>query len=1706
MSSLRVALIVCCWMVSLVHSGFNPPDAGVASPFQGLGDLSQEFNEELEPSSDLETSASEQIHSVKELFRRRRKPITSKNDTAVNILLDKIKRTKKRHKFDPETLADVLLKRQRAVHKSRKNLFKPKPPGIAYLPKKGILFKKKEQVQKVLNETTTKSPDASFPYTFSSFPDVNVSSSTPNPIQETPSKSVEVSTSSSPSDVVDLTTEASNLSISTQSDLDFEPSPTMGAVDTFQPSTLDTITKSIAPVTPTLTIVTPTSVEPIEELAIEDLEVQPSNQNRVQGPSTTYVAPPLDGDNFTTQIPIESSSEDTTLALDVENEVSLEDPDTTEQVPIESPPVEPSSSSTYPTEEVPVSNDAEYFDLEKVITDSGGKLQETPKIRRKVSDAPPPVIQGQFLSFPPDHGYNDYKDPEEPSPEEEDPFLATQGYIDLQKIPEQSDLEQSTAPSLKTPEEVISTATININDPIKVPTTPGDIWGSSLDDQIIKAIEEVLHIDVPVDSKQLYRDSSPRFTRTNYGSNQIRGQDRNDNNLEKHAYGFEYSVFDENSGLTHSRQESGDENGVVTGSYEVLEPDCTIRRVTYRADEVHGFDVLNIERIPCNEQQRKNLEQTGSGQKFKKTTKNGNGQRIQSFQATYGGPPTKSRRKTVRKRPRKNRNQGFPSPSRRPQSRLPNSVDNGIKHNQLFDNGDPNSNQQSLKQYGVSTDFGKAFQGRNENPIAPNSAYGVILPNESTRGLGQFSQVQSNDPSNSIKGGSRKNTVQSSYQSHNGDSYETPGNGFGTPQGQPPLHGYEVNSAQSQPTFGIQSSKGHDVQGEAPSQGYGILQEHSHPQQPLAGYGVSNDANDQPFLDNQHVVEGSINNHEDLENPHHQSAQNHQHFQQNGLGLDANQSPREEIASSYGVSHEGPISTNNKEPHHFQENVISTTPATSFGVPRGESAHGENSHKPVSDYDIPQEEPVSGYGVPQDGPIPGYDIPQEEPVSGYGVPQEEPVSGYGIPQEEPVSGYDTPQNKPTSGFGSPQELTPAGYDVPQEEPVSSYGVPQDGPIPGYGVPQEEPVSGYGIPQEEPVSGYGIPKEEPVSGFDIPQEKPISGYGHPQERPVSGNGIPQQEPVISYGVPQQELVSGYGIPQQEPVSSYGVPKQEPVSSYDIPQENPTQNTGFHQNKPNTTPNDQNNPRSQLTPNHGGSKGNIGPNQPHAHQEPVSSYGILKQDSISNHGAIQQPEQSYGVPLDTPIELPSTNYGVPQGVPLNTQFGVFMDDQRQSHSGSSYEPDDNDDDVPPPTAYGVPSGQIIDSQETPLFSHASTGFFQSVEDSVTPPPVSFGISNETPLDTYSPSDVDPQLDYDDIGNIPLYSFPSSNNGNSLGSFQPFDLGQANIGSAQSLPQPNPTYSTESVPHEFQHPVTLSPTQINSNSFGGFPSTSLPSYEPPQRPPRPVKPSQKPRPQSFVPDSRPPAPRVETSGDSYDPFAFQQGLKDSKAKRKIKPENLGAEDQSLEPSNEAPVRVSPDQDFGRIPKSLPSNIERRNMLMNIILRPGGGDKSKALPRPRVDVRSEGPNVIIVSMTFPEEDDIKGLRAFTPTSRADLEQLVNIDQIIPVQTETIRELSHDGELQDLNVVADFDYNSNTDGGRRIKKEILPVLREPPGFKPPKMEVVVSNSDSVKYVKSRPAGPQPVVIPPPPPPNPPRRKRRPRFHNKPKKWSFFPF
>lgn len=57
------------------------------------------------------------------------------------------------------------------------------------------------------------------------------------------------------------------------------------------------------------------------------------------------------------------------------------------------------------------------------------------------------------------------------------------------------------------------------------------------------------------------------------------------------AYTFSYGVADPSTGDQKDASETL-ENGVVHGSYSLVEPDGHLRRVTYTADKVNGFNAV----------------------------------------------------------------------------------------------------------------------------------------------------------------------------------------------------------------------------------------------------------------------------------------------------------------------------------------------------------------------------------------------------------------------------------------------------------------------------------------------------------------------------------------------------------------------------------------------------------------------------------------------------------------------------------------------------------------------------------------------------------------------------------------------------------------------------------------------------------------------------------------------------------------------------------------------------------------------------------------------------------------------------------------------------------------------------------------------------------------------------------------------------------
>ena len=266
----------------------------------------------------------------------------------------------------------------------------------------------------------------------------------------------------------------------------------------------------------------------------------------------------------------------------------------------------------------------------------------------------------------------------------------------------------------------------------------------------------------------------------------------------------------------------------------------------------------------------------------------------------------------------------------------------------------------------------------------------------------------------------------------------------------------------------------------------------------------------------------------------------------------------------------------------------------------------------------------------------------------------------------------------------------------------------------------------------------------------------------------------------------------------------------------------------------------------------------------------------------------------------------------------------------------------------------------------------------------------------------------------------------------------------------------------PQTLQEPISVKPTHLNPETLFGFTVPSQPQEQPPQpfssapplssppsRPPRPPKPfvgsgGLPERAGSGQPRTRPPkkVKRPKKTSPSrasklspkpkayYDPFSFQQsgegkvrkGRQDASATADDGfPDDLSVSQQRRVPSVTVGRHISDSFGGGGIgrfsnviddsrpppPPVLHENRQRldhngqpikRNMLMNIILRPGGGNKKKALPRPKVDVKAEGANVIVIKMTFPDNENIQGLRAFTPTDPRELNQFADLDDLVPV------------------------------------------------------------------------------------------------------------
>ena len=89
-----------------------------------------------------------------------------------------------------------------------------------------------------------------------------------------------------------------------------------------------------------------------------------------------------------------------------------------------------------------------------------------------------------------------------------------------------------------------------------------------------------------------------------------------------------------------------------------------------------------------------------------------------------------------------------------------------------------------------------------------------------------------------------------------------------------------------------------------------------------------------------------------------------------------------------------------------------------------------------------------------------------------------------------------------------------------------------------------------------------------------------------------------------------------------------------------------------------------------------------------------------------------------------------------------------------------------------------------------------------------------------------------------------------------------------------------------------------------------------------------------------------------------------------------------------------------------------------------------------PKVDVKADGPNVIIIRMTFPDNENIQGLRAFTPTQEETVDQFSAINDILPPNTSV--------ERISANQQSSVNNNALSRNEKLIRRDPVPIAPKP--------------------------------------------------------------
>ena len=610
--------------------------------------------------------------------------------------------------------------------------------------------------------------------------------------------------------------------------------------------------------------------------------------------------------------------------------------------------------------------------------------------------------------------------------------------------------------------------------------------------------------------------------------------------------------------------------------------------------------------------------------------------------------------------------------------------------------------------------------------------------------------------------------------------------------------------------------------------------------------------------------------------------------------------------------------------------------------------------------------PAEDYGAPLANPVTNYVRPTAtlaDSATNFETTAVAPSKEYGVPLADPISHYEAPAVAPGEDYGAPaaDPLTTYEEENPSVAPGDSYGAPLGDPLSTYEAAQ---------PSLQPLDTYGAPAAELITSFEF-EDSLVSPSSQLNVVPLPPNGIKINSPVRSQFTQSTDFKTKVlDSDNYDPFSFQAIRTEEifndnsghvPTNKSLLSKDNDNKSSPGGQNdSPEAT---RNNKANKLTSgvlqgtfiNHPGEKQPLG-------------FKSVQDGSVDNNDVFNQPAVSaatgFAAKLTTTRRPPvaKTTKSTPRRPTVASFQQQFNQPIRTTRPFTSF---NNQQQLKQPEKLEIGFKPIKELS-------SSSGIFFSTPSSV------FATS-----DDFATPRSSQQLRSKDSEEIS----PGFLKGRTKG--QPFRANQ--IVTTTVRPKTKQAEKSGQIASSSQQTLVTNVTPQTSRARGtSRQQTPRPGGEKSAR----TQPDQSALTQlrQQLTELKQTGPTLVNRGSVNSPQIPQIG---QAGKNDLQENNSVQKFQRLQASKKLNAEERNIAGDSKV-KKVENAMMRRNMLMNIILRPGGGDRAKALPRPKVEVNSEGANVILVRLTFPENENIQGLRAFTPTDPKDLEKFATLRESI--------------------------------------------------------------------------------------------------------------